>query len=82
MAGLVLQSPLFLTSDEGALVRAAKDLGVVFEARTPDSMIISVVGVSYSALLPCLAVATDPWHCPPPAWTEGGVQTTEPAGVQ
>lgn len=30
--------------DEGALVRAAKDLGVVFEARTPDSMIISVRG--------------------------------------
>ena len=31
--------------DEDALVRAAKALGVVFEARTPNSVIIDVVGV-------------------------------------
>ena len=30
-------------SDEGALVKAAKELGVVFKARTPRSIIIEVV---------------------------------------
>lgn len=31
-------------TDEGALVKAARELGVVFKARTPDSIIIEVVG--------------------------------------
>ena len=29
--------------DEGALVRAAKEMGVVFKARTPKSIIMEVV---------------------------------------
>lgn len=33
-------------TDEGALVKAARELGVVFKARTPDSIIIEVVGTS------------------------------------
>ena len=54
MAGSL--SANFLTSDEGALVKAAKDLGVVFETRTPDSMIINVVGTSYGAALSCRGI--------------------------
>lgn len=33
-------------TDEGALVKAASELGVVFKARTPDSIIIEVVRTS------------------------------------
>ena len=32
-----------LFTDEGALVKAAKELGIVFKARTPTSIIIEVV---------------------------------------
>lgn len=35
--------------DEGALVKGAKGLGFVFTARTPDSVIIEAVSLSFTA---------------------------------
>ena len=42
-----------LATDEGALVRAAREVGVVFKIRTPKSVIIEVVSVLYSSVTKC-----------------------------
>ena len=41
-------------SDEGALVNAAREVGVVFKARTPNSIIIEVVSTYIHTLYSCV----------------------------
>lgn len=69
--------------DEEALVKAAKDLGVVFKARTPDAVIVEVVSSCYRSIS-CAVTDTVPvpHHVALLGWKGEEVRDSESSRVQ